>query len=174
MRWTSIRHYHISNCNKPKRPQNYFLGAGCVHCLSGLLSWTVFWFMVNIVTDVPDLELFQLSDRWQPSSTVFFQTFLYHCGTCCLLYLHSNEPSVKHFLYFFFFSSSLHQNAASLTACVVKVPKELEHSLGHRASLQAGKSWSISRDVHPKGWLDVCLGVSSRKYLESKVILVIN
>lgn len=55
-----------------------------------------------------------------------------------------------------------------------KVPKEPVHSLGHRASLQAGKSRSTSRDVDPKRGLDVCLGLSSKNYLESKFILVIN
>lgn len=43
--------------------------------------------------------------------------FICCCGTCCLLYLNSNGLSVKHFLYFFLFSFSLHQNAAILTAC---------------------------------------------------------
>lgn len=76
------------------------------------------------------LEQFQLSDRWQPSSTVLFQTFVCLCGTCCLLYLHSNGLSVKHFLYFFFFSFSLHQNAASLTTCVGKGAKGDSAQLG--------------------------------------------
>lgn len=31
-----------------------FLHSGCVQCLSGLLSWAMFWLMVNIVADVPD------------------------------------------------------------------------------------------------------------------------
>lgn len=54
LRLTSVRYPHISKCNKPERPQNDFLDTSCVQCLFVLLSWAMFWLMVNIVTDVPD------------------------------------------------------------------------------------------------------------------------
>lgn len=166
---TSVRCHHVSNCNKPERPQNDFFDTGCVQCLTGLLSWAVFWLLVNIVTDVPDPGA--VSAEWPLAALSHcvlpnIYLLLWHMLFTLFAFKWAFCFTFSIFLFLFLLTSS----ECSKSDCLCRERCQRSQCTAWVTELAS----QMVSHVGPNGWLDLCLGLSSKNYLESKVTLVIN